>query len=114
MQSFDQAQFDNEVDRLYEAAIEAWTEERSDEDQYEEWLNDCYGDVDVCGISYPAGRALRELDPIAFRCGRNDYENSLLDVAEHMIDREDFEDEALENLNMRHWDDEEDDSDDDD
>ena len=42
------------------------------EDQYEEQLNDCYETVTICGMEYEQGRALRELDPVAFRCGMAD------------------------------------------
>lgn len=50
--------------------------ELSDQD-YEAVLNDIYGDVEICGLKYSAGRALRELDPVAFRCGKADYESTL-------------------------------------
>lgn len=43
-----------------------------DEEEFEEYLNNAYGDVEVCGMSYPAGRALKELDPIAFNCALSD------------------------------------------
>ena len=42
------------------------------EEEYEETLDDIYGDIDICGYKYPAGRALREIDPVAFRCGLAD------------------------------------------
>lgn len=41
--------------------------ERELEDSFEEGLSDSWGTVSVCGYEYDAGRALRELDPIAFR-----------------------------------------------
>lgn len=37
------------------------------EDEFSEQLDDCWEPVSVCGYEYCAGRALRELDPIAFR-----------------------------------------------
>jgi hypothetical protein len=43
-----------------------------DEKEYEDDLNDLYGDVSICGMSYAAGYALREIDPIAFRVGMSD------------------------------------------
>lgn len=43
------------------------------EDSFEEGLGDCWGTVSVCGYEYDAGRALRELDPTAFRCGFLDW-----------------------------------------
>jgi len=48
-----------------------------DEKEYEDVLNELYGDVEVCGMTYSAGCALRELDPTAFRCGKVDYEDQL-------------------------------------
>lgn len=43
------------------------------EDAFENDLNECYDAVSVCGYEFDAGRALRELDPIAFRCGFLDW-----------------------------------------
>lgn len=43
------------------------------EDMFEDMLNDCYEMVSICGYDYDQGRALRQLDPIAFRCGLLDY-----------------------------------------
>ena len=40
-----------------------------DEDDYERELSELYGTVNICGMEYDAGRALRELDPTAFRVG---------------------------------------------
>ena len=37
------------------------------EDAFFEQLDDCWEPVSVCGYSFDAGRALRDLDPIAFR-----------------------------------------------
>lgn len=31
-------------------------------------LNDIYGDIDVCGMTYGAGDILAEVDPTALRC----------------------------------------------
>jgi len=46
-------------------------------DEFEEILNDLYGNVSVCGWEYPSGQVLREVDPIAFECDKNDYEDGL-------------------------------------
>jgi hypothetical protein len=40
---------------------------------YDEMLDECYPMVDVCGYTYDPSRALKELDPIAYRCGFNDW-----------------------------------------
>lgn len=39
------------------------------EEEYEQMLDDIYGEVEICGMTFSSGRALRELDPTAFRCG---------------------------------------------
>lgn len=36
-------------------------------DEFEQILNDIYPEVDIAGYTYPAGYALRQIDPIAFR-----------------------------------------------
>ena len=48
-----------------------------DEGDYEDCLNANYGDVDICGMTFSAGSALRELDPTAFRIGFNEWVDSL-------------------------------------
>jgi len=55
-----------------------------DQDKHEEAykeLIDESGPVLICGMSFTASRILEEVDPIAFRCGLNDYVDSL-DVTE--------------------------------
>ena len=47
------------------------------ENDYDEMLDDCHGDIDICGYSYSASRALQEVDPTAYRCGYNDYVDSI-------------------------------------
>ena len=43
------------------------------EDEFADQLDDCWEPVSVCGYEYGAGRALRQLDPVAFRCGFLDW-----------------------------------------
>jgi hypothetical protein len=45
-----------------------------DERAYAEYLNDLYGDVEICGNEYPSGQALYDVDPIAFRVAMADSE----------------------------------------
>jgi hypothetical protein len=45
-----------------------------DENKFEELLNELFGVVTICGYKYGQGTALRQLDPIAFRCAMADYE----------------------------------------
>lgn len=46
-------------------------------DQYEEMLDEIYGDVDIAGYTYGTSYALKELDLTAYRCGLLDYVDSL-------------------------------------
>ena len=46
-------------------------------DLYEEMLNECYRRVEFGNRSYAPATVLREVDPTAFRCGFNDYVDSL-------------------------------------
>ena len=58
------------------------------EETYDDMLDECYEEVNVCGFTYSPSVALARLDPIAYRCGLSDYHNSLLsDIDE--IDDED-------------------------
>ena len=45
-------------------------------EQYDEMLSEIYGEVEICGLKYDAARALKEIDPIAYRCGFNDWLDS--------------------------------------
>lgn len=59
------------------------------ESEYEDYLDEIYGKVEVCGMTYSAGRALRLLDAVAFRCGLGDYESEIQTELEDAIDNED-------------------------
>ena len=50
------------------------------EDCYKEMLNDVYGDIAICGLSYEAAEALESVDPTAFRCGFSDYLSEFSEV----------------------------------
>lgn len=47
------------------------------EELYAGMLDDCYGECEIAGMKFTTSRALKELDPTAFRCGENDYIDSL-------------------------------------
>lgn len=59
-----------------QAEMEAYEISRSDDD-YREYLDEVYGTVEIVGGTYSTGYALEQLDPIAFRCGMNDWIDSL-------------------------------------
>lgn len=45
-------------------------------DAWDETLGDAYGDTVIAGYTFDTARALRELDPIAYRCGFYDWIDS--------------------------------------
>lgn len=47
------------------------------ESQYEDMLNECYGMIDICGMKYDAGRALKNVDEIAFNVGCSDWSGEI-------------------------------------
>lgn len=47
-----------------------------DDKEFIDALNDMYPDIDICGLTMCQGDILFKCDPIAFLCGKNDYENS--------------------------------------
>jgi hypothetical protein len=51
--------------------------ERMMEELYDDMLDDCYQDIVIAGITYSASVAFKRIDPIAYRCGMNDYESHL-------------------------------------
>ena len=52
-------------------------EPEMDEDEVIEQLDEIYGDVSICGMTYSSGKALLELDPIAFHQSKLDLENNM-------------------------------------
>jgi hypothetical protein len=45
--------------------------------QFDEFLDEIYGTVKIAGYEYNTSQALKEVDPIAYSVGMNDYESSL-------------------------------------
>lgn len=43
------------------------------EEEYRDLLNECYPEVQIGQLFFLPSRIIEELDPIAFRCGYNDY-----------------------------------------
>ena len=53
-------------------------------------LDDCHPMVKIGTLEYLPSRVLKEVDPIAYRCGMNDYESSLREDYESGFDDCDF------------------------
>lgn len=61
------------TDTEYGLALTSWELEQA----YNEMLDDVYGTVNIAGYEYDTSKALKEIDPIAYRVGMNDYESQL-------------------------------------
>ena len=55
------------------------------ESDYDEFLDEIEGSVTVAGMEFYASDILKSCDPVAYRCGKNDYESNfdLDDVEEY-------------------------------
>lgn len=66
---------DNETMELNEAV--QFLVDNFDDETYDNMLDDVYGDIEICGLSYAASIALYRVDEIAYKCGKNDYADSM-------------------------------------
>jgi len=64
------------------------------ESEFEQKLNEIYGTITICGYEFDSGRALRELDPIAFNCAMADEPE--IWVCDECLNEFDTEEEAKE------------------
>lgn len=76
-----------QLEGVHDSMVDFDKSEYFDEDKYMEVLKDIYGDVEICGMTMSQARILKEMDSTAFRCGMNDYIDSL--------DNEDFDEYNL-------------------
>lgn len=60
--------------------------------EYKDFLNEIYGSVTVCGQEFDQGDLLEDADPVAFRCGKSDYESQIQSELEEQLNREDSSD----------------------
>lgn len=64
------------------------------DDRYDAFLDEAYPSLQIAGIDYLTSRALREVDPTAYRCGFNDWLDS--ELGESLFDFEAAETSARE------------------
>jgi hypothetical protein len=68
-------------------------------DMYDEMLDDCYPQVNICGYEYQNSQALKAVDPIAYRVGFSDWlscDEAFIEYGEYYSTEE--VEEALNNL----------------
>ncbi len=63
------------------------------DEQYDESLDDAFGEVAIAGMKYSTSYALKNLDPTAYQCGKADYEDTLDHKFECVICGEVFDNE---------------------
>lgn len=60
------------------------------DDEYDEMLDSCEGSVNICGLEFQASDILKSCDPVAYRCGKADFESNYdLDDVEEYTDLKD-------------------------
>jgi hypothetical protein len=55
-------------------------------EEYDEMLDDSYGDVKIAGIEYSTSYALKNIDEIAYNCGHSDFNSSRISDLEDEIE----------------------------
>jgi hypothetical protein len=67
--------------------------EKYTESDYNMMLDECYPDCTIAGQTFTTSYALKELDPIAYQCGFNDYQEYetvyICPICEHEQEDED-------------------------
>ena len=58
-----------------------------DEELYDEMLDECYEEIEICGYSYSPSLVLYRVDEVAYRCGMNDYYDGLASDIEYELER---------------------------
>ena len=64
----------------YLEEIEEWEYDldySDDKKLYDEYLDEVYGSVNVAGMTFDTSQTLQYLDPTAYRCGFNDFVDTL-------------------------------------
>ena len=71
-----------ECDKEFETALDVanwvWSESDFETDQFEDYLDDEYGQVEIAGHNFWTSNALRELDENAYYCMFNDWVSDMV------------------------------------
>lgn len=70
----------NELKEEYEEL-----ENNENEDEYDQMLDNVYGTFKIGVCEFSASRVLSELDPIAYNCGMNDFNDERMSELENEI-----------------------------
>lgn len=53
---------------------------------YDDYLDESYGDFDIGYITFSASEILKNCDPVAYRCGLSDYVSDELSNAQYKLE----------------------------
>lgn len=71
----------DEFQRKLEEAIYDYAER-----EYDDELDETHQDCEIMGLSFSASQVLKECDPIAYKCGLNDFADSELREANRQLE----------------------------
>ena len=57
------------------------------ENNYDDMIDDCTGEIAIGNITFNASYVLEKLDPIAYNCGLGDYIDSVLNEAKYDLEK---------------------------
>lgn len=46
------------------------------DDEFSDWIDSIYPEVNIGSLTFSPSDVMKELDPIAYRCGKSDYESN--------------------------------------
>ena len=67
--------------------------DHTSEDVYDEMLDECYEEIEICGLKYSPSVALYRVDEVAYNEGKSEYFDSLASDIAYTIERMDADDE---------------------
>ena len=75
-QLVESVEIDDEEEEEEEEEFELISEWEAQE-RYDQMLDECYPEVEICGYKWDPSTALKRIDEIAYNCGFSDYVSSL-------------------------------------
>ena len=70
----------------FEQRLEDEVRNQCDDDSYDEFINESADEINIWGMHYSPSEVLKNVDPIAYRCGYDDYVNSVLSDADYELE----------------------------
>ena len=82
---------EHEFNDVHEAAD--YISENVDDNEYEEYLNNIYPEIELCGATYLPAQVLFEVDRVNYYCCMTDWRSNVYDKAENSLESMDDGDE---------------------